>query len=118
MCERAFLWVGVDLLGRGSIAVNKAVPMNGCLTSLVSGMYAFVHDEFLVVSNKDNDLGYLQTPGLFHSVQCAYLKNGIESGTHLGPFRRNNKTLALHRSSRTHHMGVNSSPVHAQYNCL
>lgn len=49
-------------------------------------------------SNKDNDLGYLQTPVLFHSVQCAYLKNGIQSGTHLGPFRRNNKTLALHRS--------------------
>jgi uncharacterized protein (DUF2237 family) len=43
MRGRALLWVGVDLLGGGSIAVHKNVLdvlKNSCLTPPVSGMYA------------------------------------------------------------------------------
>jgi hypothetical protein len=52
MCGRALLWVGVDLLGGGSIAVHKDVPMNSCLTcsclTPVPGMYALSPTNVLV----------------------------------------------------------------------
>jgi hypothetical protein len=48
MCGRAWLWVGVDSLGVGSIAVLIDVPMNSCLTCPVSGLYALFPINFIV----------------------------------------------------------------------
>jgi hypothetical protein len=60
--------------------------MNSCLTSPVSRLSALFLINYLVILNKDNALGFPDTPVLFHSVQCAYLKNGTKSGTHSGRF--------------------------------